>query len=168
MGFPERRAFLVSTLALAAAAGLRATAQESRGKPRLVIERYADEAEQFAWTAYGVSLAATLGASGEIRGAPPGRHVPSFAAEVEAREKQAQIWREVNEKQKVEYAYMDQMLKVSAAGFMRQYVWHFHRQPSWDGALAPPRLDEFKAWASEQLQGHRPHTGAQVVIDADR
>jgi hypothetical protein len=126
------------------------------------------DAENLAWTAYGVSLAHYLETTGLAKTVPEGEYAPSFEGEVAAREKLLRIWRELTEKQNLSFAYMDILQKVEAAGFLRQYIWRYHHRPNWKDQEAPSRQDEFASWAAYNLVGHVPMTGAKLVISTKK
>jgi hypothetical protein len=141
---------------------------ETRGqaKRKVSLERgsFSDPNETTAWIAYAVALAAWAEKSGAIDRAPAGIFVPSFEGELEARRSQVQIWKELNEKERKVFVYMDQMTEVQAAGFLGEYVWKFHRQPVWAAEPEGLRLAAFDDWLSKSLAGHQPKTGARLRV----
>ncbi len=129
---------------------------------QIQIDNLPTQAEVTAWTAYGLGLAAWVEKNKVADSAPLGPFIPSFSAELFARQSQIQIWRELDERSSV--PYMDTMLNVDAAGFLSEYVWHFHYRPGW---VAPPtedRMSAFSRWRAEHLSQHQPQTGARIVF----
>jgi hypothetical protein len=53
--------------------------------------------------------------------------------------------------------YLDALLAVREAGFLDEYVAHYHRRPGWQ---VPESVDasEFARWKRRELSGHRPQT----------
>ena len=157
-----------SVVLLAAALSATAPASRAQGKKKVAIElgSFSDNNETTAWLAYALGLAAWAEQSGATDRAPDGVFVPSFEGELEARRKQIQIWKELNEKERKTLAYMDQMLLVEAAGFLREYVWKFHRQSAWVAEPEGLRLTPFEEWSSKSLVGHLPKTGARLRVSS--
>jgi hypothetical protein len=50
--------------------------------------------------------------------------------------------------------YLETLLAVKEAGFMKEYVWVYLKQPSWNDATPPANIDAFKKWASLNLIAH--------------
>jgi hypothetical protein len=95
----------------------------------------------------------------------PGIITPTFDEEVEGRRTMAQIWKELKEKDKSRKdTYLDQLIPVLEADFMREYVWTFLRQQSWSQQPKDLRLKEFSAWQQRHLQGHQPATHGNIRI----
>jgi hypothetical protein len=52
--------------------------------------------------------------------------------------------------------YLDALLTVNEAGFLKPYVWVYFGSASWEGP--PDNLEAFQAWASTHLTEHNPET----------
>jgi hypothetical protein len=113
------------------------------------------------WIGYAARMSNYLNETGAAA-ALTGRYEPSFDAEVNAREAQASAWREINQKKPERSVYGDDIVRVQAAGYMREYVWRYYRRPAWGEAPAELKLAEFDAWARDQLASHVPYTGAYL------
>jgi hypothetical protein len=148
--------------------GLQIDARSETKKKSVGIEigSFEDRNETTAWLAYALALSAWANKSGAAEKSPDGILVPTFDGELEARLTQLQIWKELNEKEPMRLAYMDKLLEVQAAGFIREYVWKFHRRPSWGSEPEGLRTAEFEEWQSKALSGHQPHTGAQLRVSS--
>jgi hypothetical protein len=95
----------------------------------------------------------------------PGIVIPTFDEEVDARRTLAQIWKELKEKdQGRKDKYLDELVPVHKADFMREYVWTYLRQQSWSGQPKDLRLNEFSRWQQLHLQGHQPETHGNIRI----
>jgi len=129
------------------------------------VQKYDDPAQQVAWIAYGTGLATYVQKHISSVTLPAGRWEPTFEAEVTAREYQVTVWKELLQKEKFNYPFMSQMLDVSNAGYMKEYVWTYYKKPSWIQP-AELKLPEFTTWSEQHLQSHKPETGAQIVIQA--
>ena len=95
----------------------------------------------------------------------PGIATPTFAEEVEGRKALAQIWKELKEKdQSCKDKYLDELIPVHEADFMREYVWTYLRQESWSGQPKNLRLDEFSQWQQLHLKEHHLETHGSIRI----
>jgi len=95
----------------------------------------------------------------------PGIVIPTFDEEAEARRTMVQIWKELKEKDHTrEDRYLDQLIPVHEADFMREYVWTYLKQRSWSIQPRDLRLKEFSAWQQRHLQGHQPETHGNIRI----
>jgi hypothetical protein len=113
---------------------------------------------------YGVGLGDWVRENRVADTAPEGPFIPSYEAELHARQLLLKIWRQLNEKKPYVLRYMDELQKVETAGFLREYVWQHHRQTNWGPPPSDLRTDAFLQWQGEYLQGHVAHTGARIVI----
>lgn len=111
-------------------------------------------ADHAAWAGYALALVAY----------GDGRY--SFESELKARDSMIQIWVELKEQGKARSndAYMEDLIQVRGAGYLREYVWTFHRTPAWGESPAGLKLDEFWHWRADHLRGHRPQTHAKLEI----
>jgi len=91
--------------------------------------------------------------------------IPTFAEEVEGRKTMAQIWKELKEKdQNCTDKYLDELVPVLEADFMREYVWTYLRQESWSNQPDDLRLKEFSQWQKLHLKAHQPETHGNIRI----
>jgi hypothetical protein len=106
---------------LVSCAGTKPSPGESK-KPAVLLD--ADVAGQTAWVAYAMALGAY----------EDGRD--SFETELKARDSMIQVWVELKQqgKESATDPYLEEMIGVRDAGYLREYVWTFHRRPVW-GAL---------------------------------
>jgi hypothetical protein len=155
-----RRLLLLLVLALAFS-GV-AHAQDGKRHVSITIGQYPTDVEMLAWTAYGVSLGDWVNKNRVADTAPEGPFVPTFEAELYARQAQLTIWRELNESKPQPLSYMNEMQRVQAAGFLREYIWHYHRQRTWQAQPTELRMDAFLEWQASHLRGHTPQTGAHI------
>ena len=147
---------------LLSAALVQAFAQADKRTVSIAIEQLATEVERVAWTAYGIALGDWVRENRIADSAPEGPFIPSFAAELHARKVQLQIWRDLNEKGTYSLPYMDTMFKVEAAGFLPEYVWHYHQRNEWEKPDPNLRMEAFSSWRAEHLRDHHPKTGAHI------
>jgi hypothetical protein len=82
----------------------------------------------------------------------------SFECELTARQLLLQSWQE-NRLQHPDSSdpYLNDLLLVDQAGFLREYVARYFRQPGWS-LPRDIRKQEFQAWQRKNLPGHRPRT----------
>jgi hypothetical protein len=95
----------------------------------------------------------------------PGIVIPMFDEEVNARRTLAQIWKELKEKdQSRKDKYLDEIIPVHEADFMREYVWTYLKQQNWSSQPRELRLKEFSQWQQLHLQDHIPETHGNIRI----
>ena len=93
----------------------------------------------------------------QIGGENPAR-ASSFDCELLARRHLIETWREYRTgDDSIEDDYLDTLIAVDDAGFLREYVARFFGRKSWQ---LPPDLqtESFDSWRRENLRGHRPET----------
>jgi hypothetical protein len=94
-----------------------------------------------------------------------GAQPAGFEEEVAARDTASQIYVGLKEKDRdLNVAYFNDLERVRAAGFMREYVWIYLHRESWSdpGGL---RLDEFDQWRRANLAGHRAVTYGSISLE---
>jgi hypothetical protein len=95
----------------------------------------------------------------------PGVVQPLYAEEVHARTEAVFIYRDIrSRKPEMATPYFDELDKVEAAGYMREYVWRYLRSPQWVQPTAPLRDAEFDRWASEHLRTHTVQTRGRIAL----
>ena len=93
----------------------------------------------------------------------PGIIIPAFDEEVEGRKSLAQIWKELKEADRSRSnKYLDELIPVHEADFMREYVWTYLKQGSWSKEPENLKLKEFSAWQQKHLKGHQAETRAKL------
>jgi hypothetical protein len=127
-----------------------------------------DEDELTSKLAYAKALLVWAIKNGAQQTAPLGPYVPPFEAELFAREKQVAIWRELSAQRPSEYIHMKQLLAVQEAGFLPEYIWHYHRRESWSAEESGLRQREFLIWKHANLANHRPQTGIGLVVERQK
>ncbi|HEY1266733.1 MAG TPA: hypothetical protein VGH16_05715 [Candidatus Binatia bacterium] len=88
-----------------------------------------------------------------------------FEEEVAARDTAGQIYVELRQKERdLNVAYFNDLERVRAAGFMREYVWMYLNRGAWSdpGGL---RLAEFDQWRRANLAGHRAVTYGSISLE---
>lgn len=113
---------------------------------------------------FGLSLAYWIKKKEDINLLPDGLYKPSFRVLTGAFSYQIKIWKELSEKEPKKSAYMDQLISVSDAGFMKEYVWAFHFSPAWGAIKKDLKMDKFRKWSVSNLQGHKPRTEARLRL----
>jgi hypothetical protein len=95
----------------------------------------------------------------------PGIVIPTFDEEVEGRKTMAQIWKELKAKDHSRMdKYLDELVPVLEADFMREYVWTYLKQQNWSSQPRELRLKEFSQWQQLHLQDHIPETHGNIRI----
>jgi hypothetical protein len=114
-----------------------------------------------AWLAYGIAKVALL----DKAGAPPRKSVTDFDSEVEARTVMLEVWTELRAKDGGKDAYLDLLVEIKRAGFLREYVVAALATPGWTipgKELASLRVADYLAWAEEHVQNHNVPTLVDV------
>ena len=158
------RSLYLTLLAMLLAYAADIAAQHANARVNITIAEYPNPIETTAWTVYGLGLGDWVNKTRIADTAPEGPYIPSFEAELHARQAQLGMWRELNAKRAYSLRYMDEMLKVESSGFLREYLWQHHRHPSWGPSPTDLRGREFSRWQSKNLVGHVPQTGARIVF----
>jgi hypothetical protein len=95
----------------------------------------------------------------------PGVVISTFDEEVEGRKSLAQIWKELKEADHTRTnKYLDELIPVHEADFMREYVWTYLKQPSWSQKPKNLKLKEFTVWQQQYLKGHQAETHGKISI----
>ena len=133
-----------------------------RRKPKMSINLHAsvqrDATLAAAWTTYaGVKALILMGDYG--KSFPDAREYDTpFGMEFHAREAMAEFWAAQPPEKQQSDPYLHLLADVYTAGWMREYVWQYLRDPSWP-APASLKMDGFSAWAAgKQLADHKPQT----------
>ncbi len=122
------------------------------------------EVDKLSATAFGISLAGWLNENEDIEKISSGVYRPTFISLTSAFSSQIQIWRELKEKEDPGSSYMNQLILVDNAGFLREYTWVNHSD--YIGVPMPVNLkiEEFNKWASSNLSGHKSRIEAKLTI----
>ena len=115
-------------------------------------------------TAFGVALAASLSKEGNVDLQPVGYYKPTFSILVSAFSSQIQIWREIREKEDPKSPYMNQLIEIDNAGFLKEYVSVEHSNVVVDEIPKNIRIDQFLKWSKENLMNHKPRIEARLRL----
>ena len=85
----------------------------------------------------------------------------TFAEEVAARQACAAVWRHLREKDGLSDRYLDELVAVVTAGFIREYTWTFFRVAGWS-VPEGLKIKDFDDWRQRHLKSHKPETRATV------
>ncbi|HKA33358.1 MAG TPA: hypothetical protein VKH64_09110 [Candidatus Binatia bacterium] len=94
-----------------------------------------------------------------------GPQPPGFEEEVAARDTAGQIYVELRQKERdLNVPYFNDLVRVRAAGFIREYVWVYLHRGEWTdpGEL---RLKEFEEWRRANLAAHRVVTYGSISLE---
>jgi hypothetical protein len=150
---------------LVAQARTRAAAPaDSSVKVAILWDPETPEEESKIWLAYLFARAAF--AANETAGGPAvGERESSFEEEVRGRQIALTTFRAMkHDSAPPESAYFNDIDRVEAAGFLREYVWSYLRHPSWNST--PDKLDlvGFETWRAEHLTNHQPVTHGRIAF----
>jgi hypothetical protein len=122
------------------------------------------EGESKIWLAYLFARAAF--AANETAGGPAvGERESSFEEEVRGRQIALTTFRAMKrDSAEPESVYFNDIDRVEAAGFLREYVWSYLRHPSWKSAPATLDLEGFETWRAEHLADHQPVTHGRIAF----
>jgi tetratricopeptide (TPR) repeat protein len=116
------------------------------------------EEQGAAWLAYALVHAA---------GSTEQPRRDGYATEKEARATLAQTWSELRGKGAPADRYLDQLVAVQRAGWMREYVIATFAEPGWiipADDVAALKLADFQRWAHAHIPDHRAVTLAGVEV----
>ena len=91
-----------------------------------------------------------------------------FEEEYHARESMIVVWKVLQENNSNGNTYLNTLLEVVNAGFLREYIWNFISNDDW---LKPNdlKLEEFSEWLSiNNLNKHQPKTLAYIYEEKNR
>lgn len=130
----------------------------------LVLDAATPEQERPLWMTYLYARAAHAASALGDRTPAPGEPVASFEEEVRARTVAVHAYRSLRDRDgQPASAYFSDLDRVEAAGFLREYVWHYLRQASWGAEPAGLALDAFDAWRAVHLPHHVPVTHGRLA-----
>ena len=127
----------------------------------IVVDRSVPQHALAPWLAYAGSRVVWMEKTFFERNPGAAAYRYSFAEEVEARDWCAQVWRDLKAKDGRSDRYLDDLVAVQEAGFLREYTWVFLRDAGWS-APEGLRLTEFDQWRRLHLPAHRPERRAIV------
>jgi hypothetical protein len=157
--------------AIPASADVVAQARERASKPAdssmkvaILWDPETPEGESKIWLAYLFARAAF--AANETAGGPAvGERESSFDEEVRGRQIALTTFRALKrDSAQPDSAYFNDIDRVEAAGFLREYVWSYLRHASWKTQPANLDLAGFDAWRAEHLANHRPVTHGRIAF----
>ena len=121
--------------------------------------------ERQLWTIYLYTRAALAASESDAGPLPLGIRAPSFEGEVRARRVAVGLFRQL-ERDDPEFGsrYFDDLDRIESAGFMREYVWRYLKQPSWSAAPPGLQLTQFDAWRAVHLRYHVPVTHGSIAV----
>lgn|GEM_PF-1684483 len=121
------------------------------------------EAESRIWLAYLFARAA-YAATGSEGGPTVGEREATFEEEVRGRTIAVSTFRELKRGDaRLASTYFNDIERVMDAGFLREYVWSYLRNPSW----AKPeglKLEAFNEWRAAHLPAHVPVTHGRIAF----
>ena len=107
-----------------------------------------------SWVAYSLTRSVC---QLELGGENPAR-ASSFDCEFRARDVLADAWAEHRaDNRAISDDYLDALLAVRAAGYLREYTAHYFRRDDWREPVEA-NVKAFDDWRREHLRGHRPQT----------
>jgi hypothetical protein len=150
--------------AVAQARARAAAPADSSVKVAILWDPETPEGESKIWLAYLFARAAF--AANETAGGPAvGERESSFEEEVRGRQIALTTFRALKrDSAQPASAYFNDIDRVEAAGFLREYVWSYLRHSSW--TTTPENLDVagFEAWRAEHLAHHTPVTHGRIAF----
>jgi len=127
------------------------------------------EKERALWLAYLMSRAKYILKHIDAYPQQVGPVIPSFEEEIEARTTVAKIYQGLRAKdEELDLPYFNDLVRVAQAGFMREYVWHYLRQPAWEQMPANIRMEKFETWRRSNLAEHKPITRGGIRFDQSK
>lgn len=125
-----------------------------------------DEKIFAAWLGYGLVRKKWIREHVSLKNGESYTYRRSFNEEVEGRESLAKTWEELNaDGPQQKDVYLDALLSVLKAGFIREYVWVYLRDDTWNTPPEGLQLPEFAKWQSTNLAGHNPKTLIGIELE---
>ena len=117
------------------------------------------------WLCYLMSRAVYVNKHRDMYSNVKGRCIPCFNEEVDARTQMAEGYQRFSaEDGTLHDDYLDDLVKVEKAGFMKEYVWTYLRQSSWSDAEKPTKMTDFATWKEVNLSNHHAVTYGYVFL----
>jgi hypothetical protein len=162
----------VSTIAVAATtsvAAVESPVAAAGSAPQLNVVILWDpatpQAERKLWTIYLYTRAAATAVESEHQSLPPGEHPASFNEEVRARLLAVNLYRELRSADPALFSvYFEDLDRVEAAGYLREYVWRYLKSASWAHPPDGLALASFDAWRAVHLAHHVPVTHGRIAL----
>lgn len=121
--------------------------------------------ESGLWIGYLFARMDYIGRNGRDYPQLAGVIAPKFDEEVFARSEASKVYRDMRSRGKgVDSKYFNDLEKVEAAGFMREYAWQYFKRSDWGAAPTSLRMSEFAAWNAVNLSNHQPQTRGRVAF----
>lgn len=121
--------------------------------------------ESGLWIGYLFARMDYIGRNGRDYPQLAGVIAPKFDEEVFARSEASKVYRDMRSRGKgVDSKYFNDLEKVEAAGFMREYAWQYFKRSDWGAAPTSLRMSEFAAWNAANLSNHQPQTRGRVAF----
>jgi hypothetical protein len=143
----------------------RAAAPDDGGmKLAILWDPETPEEERKIWLAYLFARAAF--AANETSGSPAaGERESTFEEELRGRTIALTTFRALKlQRVEPESVYFNDIDRVEAAGFLREYVWSYLRHASWSETPANLDMKGFDAWRAEHLSNHKPVTHGRIAF----
>jgi hypothetical protein len=145
------------------------TVARSTPAPRMTVAILWDPAtppvERQLWSVYLYTRAAQAARESEEQELPVGVRAAAFEEELRARRMALELFRDMRNKDaRLRSAYFEDLDRVEAAGFLREYVWHYLRSDAWRGSPEGLRLREFEAWRVANIPQHVPVTHGRIAL----
>lgn len=126
-----------------------------------------NQAVTAAWLGYALARVGWIRQNVPQEYIDQGYYARSFAEELYGRENMVKVWGELKDKDgTLTDQYLDEMLEVYNAGYIKEYVWVYLYEDGWEGSPTNQRLDEYIAWEEVNIPGHEPLTLAGLSTDA--
>jgi hypothetical protein len=141
-----------------------AAAADPSVKVAILWDPETPEEESRIWLAYLFARAAF--AANETDGGPAvGERESTFEEEVRGRTIALTTFRALKqEPAPLASAYFNDIDRVEAAGFLREYVWSYLRSKKWDAQPAGLDIAGFETWRAEHLPNHKPVTHGRIAF----
>ena len=149
------------------------TPQQSKGLvagvPRVNVSIVWDPktpaSENQLWMTYLLTRAAQIAKETSNQDVPLGDRQPSFDEEVRARTMAVNTFRNLNTQgPQLKSVYFDDLDRVEAAGFLREYAWRYLHAVTWTTPPTGLDLKAFDEWRATHLTDHVAVTYGRIAL----
>lgn len=129
----------------------------------LELSEHSTHDEQAIWFSYAMARQVFATLHEGVHPDVPGVVIPTFEEELFARGSALKVYAELRAKDpKVDIAYFNDLTRVAASSFLREYAWTYLHWATWGQPPADLKLAAFDEWRKTNLADHHVRTDAGI------